>query len=59
VRWGKTPRQAAATAVKQLQDAGARVAGTALTRLDLSKQTYYGYGDYGYYTTKMKGYYTQ
>jgi capsular exopolysaccharide synthesis family protein len=59
VRWGKTPRQAAATAVKQLQDVGARVTGIALTRLDLSKQTYYGYGDYGYYTTKMKGYYTQ
>lgn len=59
VRWGKTPRQAAATAVKQLQDTGARVSGTALTRLDLSKKSYYGYGDYGYYTKQMKGYYSQ
>jgi capsular exopolysaccharide synthesis family protein len=59
VRWGKTPRQAAAAAIKQLQDTGARVAGTALTRLELSKKSYYGYGDYGYYTKQMKGYYSQ
>lgn len=59
VRWGRTPRQAVITAVKQLQDIGARVTGTALTRLDLSQKAYYGYGDYGYYTTKMKGYYSQ
>jgi capsular exopolysaccharide synthesis family protein len=59
IRWGKTPRQAAATAVKQLQDVGARVVGTGLTQLDISKQSYYGYGDYGYYTKQMKGYYSQ
>ncbi len=57
VRWGKTPRQAAITAVRQLQDFGAEVAGLAMTRVDLTQQSYYGYGEYGYYTGKMKDYY--
>lgn len=58
IRWGKTPRQSGLAAVKQLQDFGARVPGIALTRVDLTQQSYYGYGEYGYYTSKMKGYYS-
>lgn len=58
IRWGKTPRQSGLAAVKQLQDFGARVPGVALTRVDLTQQSYYGYGEYGYYTSKMKGYYS-
>ncbi len=58
IRWGKTPRQSGLAAVKQLQDFGARVPGIALTRVDLTQQSYYGYGEYGYYTNKMKGYYS-
>jgi capsular exopolysaccharide synthesis family protein len=58
VRWGNTPRQAAIAAVKQLQDFGAQVSGLAMTRVDVTKQSYYGYGEYGYYTGKMKGYYS-
>jgi len=58
IRWGKTPRQSGLAAVKQLQDFGARVPGIALTRVDLTQQSYYGYGEYGYYTKKMKGYYS-
>lgn len=59
VRWGKTPRQAALAAIKQLQDFGAPVGGVVLTQVDLRKQSYYGYGEYGYYTSQMKGYYTR
>jgi len=59
VRWGKTPRQAAIAAVKQLQDFGAQVSGLAMTRVDVTQQSYYGYGEYGYYTGKMKGYYNE
>ena len=59
IRWGKTPRQSGLAAVKQLQDFGARVPGIALSRVDLAQQSYYGYGEYGYYTSKMKGYYSR
>lgn len=58
VRWGKTPRKLAATAISQLQEYGARVSGAALTQVDVTKQSYYGYGDYGYYTNQIKGYYS-
>jgi len=58
VRWGKTPRQSAIAAIRQLQDFGAPVAGLAMTQVDISQQSYYGYGEYGYYTGKMKGYYS-
>ena len=34
-RWGATPAEAAAGAVKRLEDAGAHLAGAALTRVDL------------------------
>ena len=37
---------------------GVRVAGVTLNQVDLTKQSYYGYGDYGYYTNQMKGYYS-
>ncbi len=58
VRWGKTPRKAAATAISQLQESGARVSGVTLNQVDVTKQRYYGYGEYGYYTNQMKGYYS-
>jgi capsular exopolysaccharide synthesis family protein len=58
VRWGKTPRKVVTTAISQLQESGVRVAGVALNQVDVTKQSYYGYGDYGYYTNQMKGYYS-
>jgi capsular exopolysaccharide synthesis family protein len=58
VKWGATPRKLAATAIAQLQEYGVRVSGTAMTQVDVTKQSYYGYGEYGYYTTQMKGYYS-
>jgi capsular exopolysaccharide synthesis family protein len=58
VKWGKTPRKLAAAAIAQLQNYGARVSGVTLTQVDVTKQSYYGYGDYGYYTNQMKGYYS-
>ena len=58
VRWGKTPKQVATKAVSQLQNFGVEVAGIAMTQVDVTRQSYYGYGEYGYYTNQMKDYYT-
>jgi capsular exopolysaccharide synthesis family protein len=58
VRWGKTPRKVAATAISQLQEYGARVSGATLAQVDVTKQRYYGYGEYGYYTNQIKNYYS-
>ena len=50
VLWADTPRQVAAAGVKQLLDAGARVAGGALTMAQGHRKRYYSYnyGSYGY-----------
>jgi succinoglycan biosynthesis transport protein ExoP len=58
VRWGKTPKKAASAAARQLQDLGIEIDGVVMTQIDLKKQGYYGYGEYGYYSSQMKGYYT-
>jgi capsular exopolysaccharide synthesis family protein len=59
VRWGETPRKAVLTALRQLQDFGIKVDAAIFTQVDTKKQSYYGYGEYGYYSSKMKGYYSQ
>jgi capsular exopolysaccharide synthesis family protein len=59
VRWGETPRKAVLTALRQLQDFGIKVDAAVFTQVDTKKQSYYGYGEYGYYSSKMKGYYSQ
>lgn len=59
IRWGETPREAAQAAVKQLLDFGGYVAGVALTQVNLKRQSYYGYGEYGYYSGRMKNYYAK
>lgn len=48
VRWEKTPREAAQTALKDLTEAGGKVAGVVLTRADESRNLIYSYG-YGEY----------
>lgn len=57
VKWGSTPRKSAHVAVKQLQRFKVPITGLVLNQVDLKKQSYYGYGEYGYYANRMKGYY--
>lgn len=56
-RWRVTPIHAVRTAMKMLDQVGGRVAGVALTRVDLKDQQRYGYGDPSYYHKDYKGYY--
>ncbi len=56
-RWRVTPVHAVRTAMKLLDQVGGRVAGVALTRVDLKDQQRYGYGDPSYYHKDYKGYY--
>jgi polysaccharide biosynthesis transport protein len=56
-RWRKTPEKAVANAIKLLAQAGAPVAGLALTQVDMNAQARYGYGDAGYYYSEYKKYY--
>lgn len=59
VRWGKTPGQAAKSALELLSGAGARVFGACLTVVDLSKQVRVGYGDAHYYHGALRRYYAE
>lgn len=57
LRWQKTPARAARLALDALQAVGARVAGVALTQVNLKAQAAYGYGDSGYYYREYAKYY--
>ena len=50
VRWDSTPREAIASGIKLLREAGADIAGTILNRADMRQHSIYGYGysSYGY-----------
>jgi succinoglycan biosynthesis transport protein ExoP len=56
-QWRKTPRKAVETSLKMLLRSGARVAGIALTQVDMKQQSRSGYGDPGYYYGKYRDYY--
>ena len=58
VRWASTPREVVKQGVKRLTDYNVRVAGVVLNQVNLEEQKQYGYGDYGYYYSKYKDYYT-
>ena len=58
VRWGKTPRPLALEALKQLMEFGVMIDGLVLSQIDVKQQSSYGYGEYGYYSSQMKGYYS-
>jgi succinoglycan biosynthesis transport protein ExoP len=49
-RWEKTPREAARTAVRALEDIRAPIAGIALARADATRFQYYNYGYQSYYS---------
>lgn len=56
-RWRKTPEQAIANAIQLIEQADAKVAGVALSQVDMNQQARYGYGDPGYYYRDYKKYY--
>lgn len=49
IRWEKTRRETAMAGLKQAIEAGARLAGTVLTQVDVRKHSQYDYADSGYY----------
>jgi len=57
VRWGKTRRPVVRLAVRQLQAAGARLAGGLLTMVDVNRNAKYSYGDSGNYSGDLEKYY--
>ena len=58
IRWGRTHREAAYSALKQLLDSGADLVGTVLSQVDLKKHAQYHYGtSSGYYQGYYKEYY--
>ena len=60
VRWEKTRRETAMAGLKQALEAGARVAGTVLTRVDVRRHAQYDYADSGYYYYgSYRKYYTE
>ena len=57
-KWASTRREVARHALKQLQQAGAKMAGTLLTLVDTRKHAQYSYADSGAYTGDLEKYYT-
>ena len=57
VRWGSTPRDVSAQAVKMLSGYTTRIAGAILSQVDLESHVKYGYGDIGYYYGHYREYY--
>lgn len=58
VRWAQTPRDVAALAAKQIEEAGGRLIGVVLTMVDSKKHAQYGFSDSAYYYGPVKKYYT-
>jgi len=58
VQWEKTSREIVRSAVAQLRQTNARLAGSILTQVDVKRHKGYGYGDQGYYYGTKSGYYT-
>ena len=60
IRWEKTRRETAMAGLKQAIEAGAHLAGTVLTQVDVRKHSQYDYADSGYYYYgSYRKYYTE
>lgn len=59
VRWEKTRRETAMAGLKQAIEAGAHLAGTVLTQVDVRKHSQYDYADSGYYHGSYRKYYSE
>ncbi|PTQ13146.1 hypothetical protein CLG96_03170 [Sphingomonas oleivorans] len=57
VRWGHTPVPVVQNVIKQIYRVGAPLVGSVLSRVDISRQANYGYGDYGYHYSRYGAYY--
>ena len=57
VKWGKTPRDTVQSALRQMELLEIAPAGIVLSMVDAKKQSYYSYGEYGYYNSRYKKYY--
>ena len=58
IRWQRTPRELAINALRLLQDLHKEI-GIVLSQVDVRRHAKYGYGDYGYYYSKYRSYYTR
>jgi capsular exopolysaccharide synthesis family protein len=58
VAWGKTRREVATYAARQLKSTARHLGGAILSQVDVNKHARYNYGDSGYYYGKAKRYYT-
>ncbi|HLG45003.1 MAG TPA: polysaccharide biosynthesis tyrosine autokinase [Reyranella sp.] len=58
IRWEKTPRELAINALRLLRDVHRQV-GIVLSQVNVRRHSQYGYGDYGYYYSKYRDYYTK
>jgi polysaccharide biosynthesis transport protein len=57
IRWEQTPRELAVNALKLLRDLRKDV-GVVLAQVNIRRHSKYGYGDYAYYYSKYRDYYT-
>jgi capsular exopolysaccharide synthesis family protein len=57
VRWEQTGREIAINSLKLLRDIRKSV-GVVLSQVNVRRHSRYGYGDYGYYYSKYRDYYT-
>ncbi|UYN97258.1 MAG: polysaccharide biosynthesis tyrosine autokinase [Enhydrobacter sp.] len=58
VQWEQTARELAVNSLKLLGDAHRQV-GVVLSQVNVRRHSRYGYGDYGYYYSKYRDYYTR
>ena len=58
VRWGQTRQNLAREAVRRLEKNNINILGAMLTRVNLKRHAYYGYGDSNYYSAGYRDYYT-
>lgn len=58
IRWETTPRELAVNALRLVKDLRKHV-GVVLSQVNIRRHAKYGYGDYGYYYSKYRSYYTE
>ncbi len=58
VQWETTPKKSVESGISQLREAGATIAGTVITQVNIKRHQSYGYGDQGYYYGTKSGYYS-
>ena len=57
VRWRDTPRNVVRVALRQLADSGVEVSGVAIARVDVRRNSLYGFGDSALFTGSFRKYY--